>query len=124
MGPSPLLTKSFTAGGTITANQIVKFDSADDTVVASAGATDLSIGVSKAAAASGERVEAHLLGLVEVQAGGTITRGDYVVSDANGHAVALSAAATIKTAIGRAMQSAVDDDIFTILLTHFEAVTA
>jgi hypothetical protein len=123
-GSNQLFTKSFLAGGTIVANQIVKFGSADDTVVAAAAATDLALGVSLNAAASGERVEVQLLGIAEVKAGGTIARGDYVVSDANGDAVALAAATTIKVAIGRALRAAVDNDIVDVLLTHFEAVTA
>jgi hypothetical protein len=119
-----LLTKTYKAGGTILANTIVKFDSADDTIVPAAAATDLAIGVALNGAASGERVDVQMLGIVEVKAGGAITRGDFIVSDASAEAVALAAAATIKVAVGRALATAADGDIFHMLLTPFEAVTA
>ncbi len=123
-GPNDLLTKTFVAGGTIVANTILKFDSADDTVVPAAGATDLAMGVALNAAASGERVDVQLAGIAEVKAGGTVARGDFVVSDGSAEAVAMAAAATIKMALGQAMASAVDGDIFPVLVSPYKAVTA
>ncbi len=124
-GPNNVLTKSFTAGAAIAKNTIVKFDSSDDKVIVATGATDLPIGVAlEAAAADGDRIDVCLMGIAEVKAAGAITRGDYVVTAAGGEAVALSAAATLKKAAGRAMAGVADNDIFPMLVTHFEAVTA
>lgn len=123
-GPNDLLTKAFIAGAAIVKNTIVKFDAAEDTVIAAAAATDQLLGVALHAAAAGERVDVQLLGIAEIKAGGAITRGDFVTSDAAAEGVALSAAATIKSGIGMALATAADGDIIPVLLSQFEAVTA
>lgn len=124
-GPNNVLTKTFTAGAAIAKYTIVKFDSSDDKVIVATGATDLPIGVAlEAAAADGDRIEVCVLGIADVKAAGAITRGAYIVATTGGEAIALSAAATIKVAAGRAMAGVADNDIFPMLIAHFEAVTA
>ncbi len=59
-----------------------------------------------------------LLGISRVKAGGNITRGDLLTSDANGKAVAIGAVAgTNYNSIGRALASGVADDIIPVLLS-------
>ncbi len=124
-GPNDVLTKTFIAGAAIAKNTIVKFDSSDDQVVVATGVGDLPIGVAlEAAAASGDRIEVAVMGIAEVKAAGAITRGKFVVATAGGEAVELTAAATIKNAAGRAMAGVADNDVFPMLITHFQAVTA
>ncbi|WP_374569680.1 capsid cement protein [Phenylobacterium sp.] len=103
-----------TAGAAIAPRRYVKF-SADRTVIQATAATDAIIGVSDSlgAAAQGDRVEVYVLGAeLEVEAGGNITRGDELTSDANGKAVAAApaAGATCRTA-GVAMGSYVAGDV-------------
>lgn len=118
------LTHSFLAGGTVTDAAIVMFDSDDDTVIVGTAATDLLIGVALAAAASGARVEVQLAGIAFVKLGGTVARGEDVTSGAAGAGVKLTAAATIKSSIGKAMASGVSGDIIPVELAKWSAVTA
>lgn len=112
-GMSAQGTKNFSAGGAISARRIIKFGSADNSVVQSAAAANLHIGVStEIAAASGEPVDVHTDGIREVDYGGTITRGAKLTSDANGKAVAAAPAQGANVEIiGIAMVSGVDGDI-------------
>lgn len=104
----------FTAGAAILPRRFVKF-SADRTVIQATAATDAIIGVSDSlgAAAAGDRVDIYQAGTqLEVVAGGNITRGAEITSDANGKAVAAApaAGATCRTA-GIAQASYVADDV-------------
>jgi hypothetical protein len=116
---NPVLTKNFTAAGAITKRRIVKFDASDTTVVQGAAATDALIGVAaELDVASGERVDVHMVGAVEVEYGGAVTRGDLLTSDANGKAVTAAPAAGVNNGvIGRAMNSGVLGDIGSVHLT-------
>ncbi|MBL0142654.1 MAG: DUF2190 family protein [Betaproteobacteria bacterium] len=116
---NPLLTKAFTAGAAVAQNRIVKMGAADGAVIVAAAVSDKPIGVSVASidAASGGRVDVVLAGVYEVKAGGTITRGDPITSDATGQAVtAAPAAGTNNGIIGRALQSAVSGDMVDVLI--------
>jgi len=116
--------KNFKAGAAINKNTIVMFDSDDDTVIHATGATDRPIGVALAAAASGARLDVALQGVAEVKLGGTIARGGDVTSGAAGVGVDLSAAATIKSSIGRAMAGGDSGDVIPVLINVWSAVTA
>lgn len=112
---NPILVKNYIAGGAIGPNLIVKWGSADNTVIAAAAAADRSIGVTRAniTVASTERVDVVVKGEYEIKAGGTITRGDPLTSDASGQAVAAApVAGTNNPIIGYAKQSAVIGDLF------------
>jgi hypothetical protein len=88
MSNSPTLTKNYSAGGAVTKRRIVKW-SADATVVQATAATEKLIGVAgELSAASGARIDIHRAGIVEVEYGGEVTRGDPLTSDADGKAVA------------------------------------
>ena len=123
-GPNHVLKKSYTAGGTITRYAIVMFGSSDDAVVVGTAATDLLIGVAMHDAVSGERVEVQLMGITEIKLGGTVTRGNDITSGAAGVGVALSAAATIKSSIGKALASGVTGDVIPVMISIWSAVTA
>jgi hypothetical protein len=114
MWRNPLLDKTYTAGGTVNPYRLCKFGGADTTILQAAAATDAIIGVSgQIGAASGEVLDITLVGVGEVQAGGAITRGNQLTSDANGKAVVASDGNVI---IGKALASASDGDILPILL--------
>jgi hypothetical protein len=114
-----LLVKGYTAGANISARKIVKWGAADNTVIPATAATEALVGVvaPDVDVTSGATADVHMLGIVECIAGGTITRGDPVTSDANGDAVAAAPAAGVNNRIiGYAEVSAVDNDIFTVIL--------
>jgi len=105
-----LMAKSFIAETAVTKHRIVKFGSTDDYAVHSAAATDKLIGVSdNIDVAAGERVDVHLVGPVEIEYGGVVTRGDLLTSDANGKAIATTT--TNNRVVGIAMVSGVLGDI-------------
>ena len=107
---NPLLTLSFEADAAIARRRIVKHDTTDDLVIQAAAAADKLLGVVDIAqaGADGERVDVVLVGVAEVEYGGTVARGDLLTSDADGKAVVGAAGNRI---IGEAMVSGVDGDI-------------
>lgn len=120
---NPILTKNYTAGGTIGPNLIVKWGASDYNVVLAAAATDRSIGVSRGAGNSAnaiatlvnEQIDIVVRGDYEVYAGGTIARGDPLTANASGQAVtAAPGAGTNNPIIGYAKQSAVSGDLFLV----------
>lgn len=116
---NPGLTKNYNAGGTIEKRRIVKFGADDKTVVKGAAATDLLIGVSTDIdVVTGEPTDVIMEGIALVQAGGAVTRGNEVTSDANGKGVAAApGAGTNNRIIGIALASAVLDDWFPVQIS-------
>lgn len=116
------LVKPFLAGAAIQPARLVKFDADDRTVIQGAAATDAVFGVSDAspisAAATGERVDVVMSGIAPVVYGGTVTRGQLLMSDSTGRAITATAAAgtNVRTA-GVAMVSGVVGDIGDISLS-------
>jgi hypothetical protein len=110
--------KNFKAGGTIAARTIVKFGADEKTVVAAAAATDAILGVNTDVdAVSGDPCDVQFQGIAICKAGGTITRGGLVTSDASGNAVAAAPSAGSNNRIlGIAMQDAVVNDLFDVFL--------
>lgn len=124
IGPNTILAKTFTAGAAIAINTIVKFTT-DDKVINSTAVADLSIGVAlEAAAADGDRIDVAVMGIANVKAAGVIAAGESVVPTTAGEGIILTPAATVGTPIGRAMGTVADNDIFPMLITPYEAVTA
>lgn len=117
-GVSVVLTKTFTAGAAITKRRLVKIGSADGQVIQAAGTTAAIIGVAaELDVDSGDRVDVHVVGIAEVEAGGTITRGALVTSDVNGKAVAAAPGAGVNAYVaGIALNSAVSGDIIPVQL--------
>ena len=114
------LVKPFFAGAEISPARLVKFDADDRTVIQGAAAADAVFGVSDivSAAASGERVDVIMSGIAPVTYGGTVTRGQLLISDSTGRAItaAASAGANVRTA-GGAMGSGVVGDVGAISLS-------
>lgn len=115
---NPGLIKTFTAEAAVAAYRIVKHGASDTAVVQAAASTDSLLGVSVAVPGDlGKRVDIVLSDTVEVEYGGTVTRGDWLTSDANGKAVTAAPAAGVNAnVIGRAMASGVVGDIGLVLL--------
>ncbi len=104
-----LLTKNFTAEAAVTKRRIVKFGATDTAVERATSAGDSLIGVAaELDVAQNARVDVHLAGIAEVEAGGAITRGALVTADADGKAVEAETAAVSQVATAGA---AADADI-------------
>lgn len=115
---NPGLTKSFIAETTVAPYRIGKFGSTDDRVVQATASTESLLGVSNNLGGSaGGRVDMVLTDVTEVEYGGTVTRGDYLTSDASGRAITASPATGVNAGIiGKAMASGVIGDIGSVLL--------
>lgn len=110
---NPILTKTRVADGAITKHRIVKPGSDDDSVAQASAATDALMAVAtELAAADTERVDVTYVGVVEVEYGGNVTRGQLLTSDADGKAIAAAPATGANmSVIGRAVVSGVSGDI-------------
>jgi hypothetical protein len=107
------------AGAAIAKRRIVKYGAGDELVIQAAAATDLLIGISDDAgdipAPSGTdyyRVDVIDDGYALVDYGGTIARGQYVTSDANGKAILAAPAAGVNVFyVGQAASSGVNGSV-------------
>lgn len=115
---NPGLIKTFTAETAVAAYRVVKHGSGDTSVVQAAAVSDSLLGVSgQVPGEVGKRVDIVLSDTCEVEYGGTVTRGDWLTSDASGKAVAAAPAAGVNNnSIGRAMCSGVLGDIGSVML--------
>lgn len=88
---NPLLTKSLIAEGAAAPYRIIAHGTGDGKAKQATAATDALFGITGTlGAADGERVDVHVVGPVEVEYGGVVTRGDPLTSDANGKAIAVT----------------------------------
>lgn len=119
MSNNQLFSKSFNAGGAIAANSIVKAGANDYDVLQAAAGGDKVVGVStELAAASGERCDVVLEGIADVKLGGTVARGDLLMSDASGFGIVAAAAAGSNVrVVGIAVISGVSGDIIPVFLS-------
>lgn len=111
---NPLLIKSYRVASAIAAHLIVAAAAGNEVTQATANA-DLLIGVagSMGASATGDMVDVVKVGREEVLAGGTVSFGDPLTSDADGKAIkAVPVASTIVRIIGFAEVDAEAGDIF------------
>lgn len=117
-GPNQILAKNFVAEAAVTKRRIVKVGTADGQVLQAAAVGDASFGIAaELDVALGERIDVHVVGIAEAEAGGAIARGDLITSDATGQAVAAAPATGVNNrVVGIAMVSAVAGDIFPVLL--------
>lgn len=117
----PTFIRSFTAAAAVEGYTIAKFaDPANaKTVTEADGNTAALLGVfDKLGGASGDMVDVHLAGLVEVKLGGTVAAGDPVTSNASGHGIeAAAAAGTTVRIIGFAAEPGVSGDIIDVWLS-------
>lgn len=103
-------TETFIARGAVTKLTFVKPHASDRGVVA-CGDGEAAIGVSLLTGVSGDAVGVVTEGRVKVVAGGTVTAGGNVASDANGEVVN---AATNDIILGTALEAGVDGQVVTI----------
>ncbi len=116
-GPNTLLTKAFNAGGAVTKYRLLKIGANDDEVIEAVGVTAPIVGVSSETVVSGARIDVDMAGLLKVELGGTVARGDYLTATAAGKAVkAAPAAGTNNDVAGVAMASGVNGDIINVML--------
>jgi len=129
---NPLLTLAYNAGGTVKPNRFVKFGSANRTIVQAAAATDAIFGVSDGVttgylnASTGMTVDVHVTGPVRIVYGGTVTRGDLLVSDSDGRAITAAPAAGVNNRTGGvALVSGVVGDVGSVLINpgHVQGAT-
>lgn len=111
--------KNFIAGAAIGRYLIVKFGGDDDTVVPAAAATDALIGINgETDVENAAGIDVYHSNVHQVRAGGAITRGDLITSDADGKAVTAAPATGVNNAvIGRALASGVAEDIIPVLIS-------
>ena len=115
------LVKNFIADSAIPAFSIAAFSTVDwhSTQAVSPTASALLGVTTDIAAAIGDRSDVIVEGLADVVFGGTVTRGDYLTSDASGRAVTAAPAAGVNNfVIGMAMASGVVGDIGQCLLSQ------
>lgn len=111
----PTLILTFTAGAAIAAKTLVKFGSADGTVVPASAATDAIIGITELGADNaGDRIDVTLAGIEEAAYGDAVTRGDLLTTDANGKAIKATVAGS--RIIGYALESGVSGDITGVMI--------
>lgn len=116
-GRSEVLNKSFTASGAIPKNRFIKATGTGDAIALATAATDPIIGLSSdtVSAADGEMADGVLLGIGNLQIGGTVTYGGFLTSDATGRGVAATGAVRVGAI---AMASGVVNDIIPVLIFH------
>jgi len=117
MGATSGLEKSVKCAAAIaTAYLIAKFGADDDTLSQATASTEELVGVLQhTTTTAGEEVRVMLDGITRVVLGGTVARGNYLTSDANGKAVAVAPGAGVNAyVIGQALASGVAGDIIPV----------
>lgn len=112
--PKTILTENFEAGAAVNPYRFVKPGAADGKAIQAAAVGDAIMGVSDSlgADAAGDRLDVHTEGVAQIELGGTVTRGDWLTSDADGKGVAAAPAAGVNNSVGgRVRVSGVAGDI-------------
>lgn len=107
--PNPVTVKSMVAEAAVLPYRVVKFGTADGSVIQATAATDALVGVADnlGQATAGARVDVGVVGIVEAEAGAAITRGALLSVDSSARVItaAASAGSNVRT-IGVALVSA------------------
>lgn len=117
MGATSGLEKSVKCAAALaTAYLIAKFGVDDDTLSQATASIEELVGVFQhVTTTAGEEVRVMLDGISRVVLGGTVARGNYLTSDANGKAIAAAPAAGVNAyVIGQALASGVAGDIIPV----------
>lgn len=117
----PEMMKSYNAEAAVSPFRIVKIGAADGGVIQGAAAADVLLGVADelGQATVGGRVDVVMLGIADVEYGGTVTRGARLTTDATGRAVAAApSAGTNNGIIGIALVSGVVGDIGNVMIAQ------
>ena len=108
------IIKAVTAEGAVGEYRICKLGSSDDQASEASAATDILLGVSTQSATTGQQFGLAMSGIADVEYGGTVTRGEYLTSDADGNAVGTTTGNNF--VIGIAMVAGSDGDIGSVLI--------
>lgn len=114
-----LLTKSYTAGAAVNPSRFVKHGAADYAAIQATDASAAILGISteNIAIASGQTFDVIKAGIAELELGGTVTRGDILIPDANGKGVAAVVVAGTEQHVGAIAEvSGVAGDIIPVLV--------
>lgn len=107
--PNPVTVKSMVAEAAVLPYRVVKFGTADGSVIQATAATDALVGVADnlGQATAGARIDVGVVGIVEAEAGAAITRGALLSVDSSARVItaAASAGSNVRT-IGVALVSA------------------
>ena len=117
---SPFITKSFAVGAATEPYRLVKM-TGEAEVEHAASSSDTIIGATTEVSVdeAGGRQDVHMLGIVEVEYGASVDRGDFVTSDADGKAVTANpSGGDNETVAGIALAGGVDGDIGSVLLNQ------
>ena len=115
-------SKGFKATAALGRGILVKLSSGE--VVVATAATDKIVGITESSCEAGEVVSVRLLsgaGTAQVKAGGNVSVGDYLTSDADGEVVATTTGGN--KVVGQALEAGVDNDIIEVLLCNFQYST-
>lgn len=112
-----LFVKGFAPGAAITKCRIVKVGAADEVMIQATADVGCGIANEQGALATDDTVDVVLSGIAKVEYGGTVTRGAYLTSDANGKAVVADTEG--QEVIARALAAGVVGDIVGVLITPF-----
>ena len=118
---NPDTIKAYNAAVDISPYLIVKFGANDYDATLAAASTDSLVGVSGGnggvGAKAGQRIDVIHEGIAYVKLGGTVTRGDFITSDASGQGISAAPAAGVNAqVIGKAIVSGVLGDVIPVLL--------
>jgi len=114
---NPTLTKTFKAPSAVAGRRAVTFGGADRTAAQASAVSNPLLGIAEQIGSrDNQRVDVIVSGIAEADAGGNITRGDALTTDANGKVVTSSAGTD--RIVGIALQSAVDGDIIDVLIAQ------
>lgn len=123
---NPQMIHTWTADGAVTRNRFVETGTNDEDAAMVNGLGDQVIGVALETAADNASVQVAHGGIVIVDSGAAVTRGNLVRSDASGRAVAYTpGVATATRAAGVALESAAGagERISILLIPGFGATT-
>ena len=110
--------QSFIAGAAVTIRRVVKMGAADGKVIHSAAVGDAMFGVALAGVAQDVPLLVRTVGVAQVEYGAAVTRGDLLTTDANGKAIeADPAAGANNNIVGMALESGVDTDVKSVLIS-------
>lgn len=113
-GVSPV---SFIAGGSITANRLVKADTTQGQVVVTTAITDAPLGVALETASSGGLVPVQMYGKAKLTAAAAISVGAQVMADSGGGGKIATASGATAVSCGIALEAAgADGDIIEVQL--------
>lgn len=111
------LIKTFYADGTLEGRKLVTFGTGKLKVKQATAAADALIGVTtQIGSESNGRVDVIFSGITEVVAGGTISKGEVLTSDASGNVITATQAAD--RVIGISLEDVVVGDFATILIAQ------